>query len=89
MKLPSNYGPTYTKQFEAMFHDLAREKGIALLPFLLAGVAGRPDLNLPDGIHPNAEGYTIVADTVAKTLVPILRQVPTSARPQDPGHDPS
>lgn len=84
MKLPSNYGPAYTKQFESMFHDLAREKGVALLPFLLAGVAGQPDLNLPDGIHPNADGYAIVADTVAKSLIPVLRQVPMSARTGDP-----
>jgi len=47
--------------------------GAALIPFLLEGVAARPQLNQPDGIHPTAEGHRIVSDTVSKTLGPILR----------------
>ena len=83
MKLPPNYGPDYTEQFQSMFADLAREKSVAYLPFLLAGVAAQPELNLPDGIHPNAAGYEIVAETVAKSLVPLLRRSTGAAGESD------
>jgi acyl-CoA thioesterase-1 len=72
MKLPPNYGESYTRAFERMYGDLAQQHGVALIPFLLEGVAGRPDLNLPDGIHPNAQGQAIVADTVYRHLRPLL-----------------
>lgn len=72
MKMPPNYGPEYTRQFEATFTELATEKHVALIPFLLDGVAADPALNLPDGIHPNANGYEIVARTVARYLRPLL-----------------
>jgi len=75
MKLPPNYGSDYTTRFEKMFIELAEEHEVTLLPFLLDGVAARPELNLPDGIHPNAEGYAIVAETVAKWLTPILEKL--------------
>ena len=57
-----------------MYETLAREHRVALLPFLLIGVAARPELNLPDGIHPNAKGYRIVAETVAASVAPLLEQ---------------
>jgi acyl-CoA thioesterase-1 len=72
MKLPANYGPTYTREFEALFPELARQQAIALVPFLLEGVAARPELNLSDGIHPNARGYERVADNVLAVLLPLL-----------------
>jgi acyl-CoA thioesterase-1 len=72
MKLPPNYGPDYTRRFEGMYPALASRHDIALIPFLLEGVAARPELNLPDGIHPNASGYRIVVDTVLETLLPLL-----------------
>ena len=72
MKLPPNYGRHHTAAFERVFVELAAEKGVALIPFLLEDVATVPDLNLPDGIHPNARGYSIVADTVIEYLVPLL-----------------
>ena len=72
MKLPPNYGADYTERFEKVFGDLAKEKGVPLLPFLLDGVATHPELNLGDGIHPNADGYSIIADTVITHLVPVL-----------------
>jgi hypothetical protein len=43
---------------------MAKEKNIDLIPFLLEGVAGNPDLNLPDGIHPTPEGHRIVMETL-------------------------
>jgi len=72
MKLPPNYGPAYTKGFESLFPQLARQHGIPLIPFLLDGVAARPELNLPDGIHPNAQGYQRVVENVLAVLLPLL-----------------
>ena len=71
MKLPPNYGIDYTRRFEALFPALAEKHDVALIPFLLEGVAARPDLNLPDGIHPNAAGYEIVVENVLDTLLPL------------------
>jgi acyl-CoA thioesterase-1 len=79
MKMPTNYGPEYTAGFEAIYPRLARRPGVTLIPFLLDGVAARPELNLPDGIHPNARGYEIVARTVADALAPVLAEI--SAKP--------
>jgi acyl-CoA thioesterase-1 len=72
MKLPPNYGPEYTAAFEALYPQLAAKYGVALLPFLLEGVAADPSLNLPDGIHPNARGTEIVARNVLAALLPLL-----------------
>jgi acyl-CoA thioesterase-1 len=72
MKLPPNYGADYTRAFERLYADLAAANGLPLIPFLLEGVAGQPELNLPDGIHPNARGQAIVAETVYRHLLPLL-----------------
>jgi acyl-CoA thioesterase-1 len=72
MKLPPNYGPKYTTAFAAMFPALAAQHRVALLPFLLEGVAGDPALNQPDGIHPNERGTEIVARNVLEALLPLL-----------------
>jgi len=72
MKIPPNYGPEYTRNFAALFPALAEEHGVTLLPFLLEGVAADPDLNQPDGVHPNARGAEIVARNVLAVLLPIL-----------------
>jgi acyl-CoA thioesterase-1 len=72
MKMPPNYGGEYTREFEAIFTSLAAEKNVPLIPFLLEGVAADPDLNLPDGIHPNADGYAVIAKLVAQYLRPLL-----------------
>ncbi len=69
MKLPPNYGLDYTRRFEALFPALAQKHDVALIPFLLEGVAAKPELNLPDGIHPNAAGYQIVVENVLETLL--------------------
>lgn len=72
MLIPPNYGPEYTSRFEALFPALASRFEIALIPFLLEGVAAQPDLNLPDGIHPNATGYQRVVANVLEVLLPLL-----------------
>jgi acyl-CoA thioesterase-1 len=80
MKIPPNYGPEYAAGFEAIFPRLAREQDVALIPFLLDGVAARPELNLPDGIHPNLEGHAIVARAVADALAPLVDGLAREAR---------
>jgi acyl-CoA thioesterase-1 len=72
MKLPLNYGKEYTSAFEKVFPDLAKQEKIPLIPFLLEGVAGKQDLNLPDHVHPNEKGHKIVADYMLKELEPYL-----------------
>ena len=69
-----NYGADYTSRFRAVFPDVAREHGAALVPFLLDGVAGVPRLNQSDGVHPTAEGQRIMAETVAEVVVPVARE---------------
>ncbi len=73
MKIPPNYGLDYTKGFSSMFEQLAREHNVTLIPFLLEGVAAKPELNQADGMHPTAAGYHIVADTVMTALEPLLK----------------
>lgn len=72
MRLPPNYGRTYTQAFEAVFPDLARKNGAALVPFLLQGIGGIARLNQADGIHPTAEGQRVMAETVWRVLGPVL-----------------
>ncbi len=64
MMVPPNLGEQYTQEFTAIFPELARKNKAMLIPFLLEGVAGDENLNLPDGIHPNPEGHRIVAENV-------------------------
>ncbi|MGK0203623.1 MAG: acyl-CoA thioesterase-1 [Planctomycetota bacterium] len=75
MRMPPNYGADYTREFQAVFTSLAAEKQVAFLPFLLEGVAARPELNQADGIHPTAAGYEIVAETVLGFLTPLLNEL--------------
>ncbi len=72
MQIPPNLGQEYTSEFRTLFKDLALENEIALIPFLLEGVAGIPELNLEDGIHPTPEGHEIVAENVWRILEPIV-----------------
>ena len=74
MTLPRNYGEAYVKSFEDVFRNLAMKYHLPLIPFFLEGVAGVPKYTLPDFLHPNAEGYTLVTDIVMKTLEPVLKK---------------
>lgn len=78
MQAPPNMGRDYTSRFSAVYPELAKRNGVRLIPFLLEGVAGNAALNLPDGIHPTAEGYQIVAENVWKVLEPTLRSIKQS-----------
>lgn len=72
MQIPPNMGQEYTQEFRIIFPDLAAKNELLLIPFLLDRVAGNPDLNLPDGIHPTAEGQKIVRDNVWVVLKEVL-----------------
>ncbi|MBW2230702.1 MAG: arylesterase [Deltaproteobacteria bacterium] len=73
MRAAPNLGADYARRFEAVYPELAQQFDAAFIPFLLAGVAGDPDSNLPDGLHPTAEGHRRVADTLWTELGPLLR----------------
>lgn len=77
MQVPPNLGPDYTEQFKSMYPEIAKEKNVKLIPFLLEDVGGNPDLNQGDGIHPTAEGHKIIAETVWEELKPILQELRT------------
>lgn len=68
MKLPANYGKEYTGSFENMYRTISTEKNVLLIPFLLEGVGGFPELNISDGLHPNPAGHKIIADLVYRFL---------------------
>ncbi len=62
MEAPPNFGAAYTAAFRQTYRDVAAEHGAVLIPFLLEGVAGLPEMNQGDGIHPTAAGAERVAD---------------------------
>lgn len=64
MQIPPNMGQEYTEEFKSIYPEVAAEKNVTLIPFLLENVGGIPELNLPDGIHPTEEGHKIVAETI-------------------------
>jgi len=76
MRMPPNYGEEFTRQFEAVFPAVARRANVALLPFLLDGVAADPRLNQADGLHPNAAGHRVIADRLWPHLAPLLKKTP-------------
>ena len=75
MQLPNYTAGDYVSAFGKMFSDLAAKNDAALVPYLLQNVAGDPSLNLSDGIHPNADGQKILAETVWRILEPVAREV--------------
>jgi len=72
MRMPPNYGAEFTTEFQAVFPAVARSAKVALMPFLLDGVAAEPRLNQPDGIHPTAAGHQVIADRLWPYLRPLL-----------------
>ena len=76
MQVPPNYGRKYGDDFSALFADVARQEGTALVPFLLEGVANAPDADAqfqPDRIHPKAQAHPRMLDNVWVVLKPLLR----------------
>ena len=62
--VPPNYGKEYSDQFKLVFKEVAKNNNVDLMPFLLEKVAGKSELNLSDGIHPNEKGHQIIADGI-------------------------
>jgi acyl-CoA thioesterase I len=85
MEAPPNYGRDYIVAFHQVYPALARKYGVALVPFLLQGVAGTESLNQRDGIHPTAAGARIVADNVWAVLEPIVEATRGTAHGGRPG----
>jgi acyl-CoA thioesterase-1 len=78
MYAPPNLGPTYEREFRAVFDALGKRPGVIYDPFFLAGVAEVPSLNQPDGLHPNADG---VRRIVARILPDVERLIAEAERP--------
>lgn len=72
MEIPPNMGPEYTSEFRNIFTELAEKNKLKLIPFLLQNVAGVPELNQDDGIHPTVEGHKIVAENAWLVLKDLL-----------------
>ena len=73
--MPPNYGKKYTDDFAKVYSAVAKKNKVPLLGFLLEQIAGKPEFNLNDGIHPNEKGHKIVADNMYKELKPILLKI--------------
>lgn len=73
MKVFPNYGPKYGKQFEKLYLEISESENVRLSPFLLEKVAGIRKLNLPDGIHPTAEGHRLLFSTMYEPVKNLLK----------------
>jgi acyl-CoA thioesterase-1 len=71
IQIPPNYGPRYTGPFYAQYTELAEQYGLALIPFLLDGIAENAELMQDDGIHPTAEAQPLIVEIVW----PVLNQL--------------
>ncbi len=77
---PRNWGDGYVKAFDTMFAELAQKHGTLLYPFFLDGVAMKPELSLPDGLHPNAKGVALIAGRIAGKVDELLERVAMKRR---------
>ena len=75
MQIPPNMGPEYTDKFRNLYPKLAERNSLPLIPFLLQNVAGIPELNQNDGIHPTEEGQKIVASNVWEVLRDVISEI--------------
>ena len=69
MIAPTSYGPEYKRNFDKIYPDLSEQYNLPLIPFLLEGVALKPDLNLNDGMHPNEKGTIVISKTLKKIIL--------------------
>jgi acyl-CoA thioesterase-1 len=72
MRAPTNWGDAYERAFDRIFPDLARAYDVPLYPFFLQGVAMKPELNQPDGLHPNERGVAVLADHIAPYVARLI-----------------
>jgi acyl-CoA thioesterase I len=69
MIAPTSYGREYKNSFDQIYPDLSKQYNLPLIPFLLEGVALKPDLNLSDGMHPNEKGTIIISQTLQEMIL--------------------
>jgi acyl-CoA thioesterase-1 len=74
MRMPPNYGPRYSQEFQAMYGELSREHKVPLIPFVLEDVALRESLMQADGLHPNAKAQPLLLDEIWPQLEPLLKR---------------
>ncbi len=72
MRIPPNYGQLYSSRFQGMYKQIAEKHNTGFIPFFLDGVAGHPELNQKDGIHPNAKAQPLLMNNVWPILLPAL-----------------
>jgi acyl-CoA thioesterase I len=75
MEMVQNMGEIYTSAFRAIYPDVAARHDVILIPFILEGVGGNPNLNQPDFVHPTAAGYAVVVETIYPYVVEALGKV--------------
>ncbi|MDX1672579.1 MAG: arylesterase [Balneolaceae bacterium] len=75
IRVPPNLGPDYTEQFRTMYPEIAEEMDVRLIPLLLEGVGGNPEMMQGDGIHPNAKGHRKAAEKVWRYMRPVLEEM--------------
>ncbi len=73
IRIPPNYGQSYTEKFQATFREVAKAKRIPLVPFLLEGFADKREYFLPDNLHPTASAQPLILETVWKPLATLLK----------------
>ena len=71
--IPPNYGQRYAREFHGAFSELAQETGVALVPFMLEGIATEPDMFQADGLHPTVEAQQQIAENIWAGLKPLLQ----------------
>jgi len=72
MRIPPNYGKTYSERFANQYQQLVSDHKIKWVPFLLNGIAGQVGMMQADGIHPTKNAQPIMAQSVWQVLLPIL-----------------
>ena len=75
MRAAPNLGPDYVKAFEAIYADLAKERGLILYPFFLDGVTGARGMTLPDGLHPSAKGVDVIVAGILPSVEQFLDRI--------------
>jgi acyl-CoA thioesterase-1 len=87
MQAPPNLGEDYASAFRSLFYKIARDTSATFVPFLLEGVAGIPEMNQDDGIHPTAAAHKIIAASIYEKLKPLLDDLANRIEPS-PGRTP-
>jgi len=80
MRAPRNLGENYYTRFDPLYPALAAKHQLAFYPFFLDGVAGRPELNQADGIHPNAAGVKVIVEKILPLVEDLLQKMPTATQ---------